>query len=193
VNYSSYLAPVLTSLVISYFPFLFGMIYYCELSDFEETLWTYPTSKLEYYQKAYAFKTLILGRVTSNRLLEQEEAFKKMSRESKNLKRDFNLAQAANLDLEKKVVDLANALKKCQDEKKIAEDEKCNDLPTSPRPSPPTPGSSLGPQEYPHRPTHVFLVHFALSHAHPGRTFRSVTHRSNPSTLNFRVFSDGLT
>jgi hypothetical protein len=31
------------------------------------------------------------------------------------------LAQSANLDLEKKVVELADALKKCQDEKKIAE------------------------------------------------------------------------
>jgi chromosome segregation ATPase len=47
-----------------------------------------------------------------------------MSRECKNLKRDFNLAQAANLNLEKKVVDLADALKKCQDEKKIVENEK---------------------------------------------------------------------
>jgi hypothetical protein len=32
------------------------------------------------------------------------------------------LAQAANVDLEKKVAELADALKKCQDEKKIAED-----------------------------------------------------------------------
>jgi hypothetical protein len=35
-----------------------------------------------------------------------------MSRESKKLKREFNLAQVANLDLEKKVVELADALKK---------------------------------------------------------------------------------
>jgi hypothetical protein len=34
------------------------------------------------------------------------------------------LAQSANLDLEKKVVELADALKKCQDEKKITEDGK---------------------------------------------------------------------
>jgi predicted nucleic acid-binding Zn-ribbon protein len=100
------------------------MVYCCELSDFEETLWTYPTSKLEYYQKAYALKTSILGRVTSDHLLEQEEAIKKMSKESRKLKRDFNFAQAANLDPEKKVADLTDALKKCQDENKIAEDEK---------------------------------------------------------------------
>jgi hypothetical protein len=33
---------------------------------------------------------------------------------------------------------------------------------------------------------------FVLTHAHPGRTSRSVTHHSKPSTLNFGVFSDGL-
>jgi SMC interacting uncharacterized protein involved in chromosome segregation len=49
--------------------------------------------------------------------VEQEEATKKLSEEPKKLKRDFNLAQAANVDLEKKVAELANALKKCQDEK----------------------------------------------------------------------------
>jgi predicted nucleic acid-binding Zn-ribbon protein len=47
---------------------------------------------------------------------------KKMSSESKKLKREFNLAQLANIDMEKKVVDLADALKKCQDEKKIVKD-----------------------------------------------------------------------
>jgi hypothetical protein len=38
----------------------------------------------------------------------------------------------------------------------------------------------------------VFPAHFVLTHAHPGRTSRSVTHRSKSSTLNFGVFSDGL-
>jgi predicted nucleic acid-binding Zn-ribbon protein len=47
-----------------------------------------------------------------------------LSKESRKLKRDFNLAQTANLYLEKKVAELAEALKKCQDEKKILEDEK---------------------------------------------------------------------
>jgi predicted metallo-beta-lactamase superfamily hydrolase len=40
---------------------------------------------------------------------------------SKELKRNFALAQSANLDLEKKVVELAEALRVCQDEKKVAE------------------------------------------------------------------------
>jgi predicted nucleic acid-binding Zn-ribbon protein len=51
-----------------------------------------------------------------------KEITKKLSEESKKLKRDFNLAQSANVDLEKKVAELADALKRCQDEKKIAED-----------------------------------------------------------------------
>jgi phage terminase small subunit len=38
------------------------------------------------------------------------------------LKGNFDLAQAANLDLEKKVVELAEALKLCQDGKKITEE-----------------------------------------------------------------------
>jgi SMC interacting uncharacterized protein involved in chromosome segregation len=57
------------------------------------------------------------GKIASQHLVEQEEATKKLSEEPKKLKRDFNLAQAANVDLEKKVAELANALKKCQDEK----------------------------------------------------------------------------
>jgi predicted nucleic acid-binding Zn-ribbon protein len=44
-----------------------------------------------------------------------------LSEDPKKLKRDFNLAQAANVDLEKKVAELADALKKCQDEKKDLE------------------------------------------------------------------------
>jgi molecular chaperone DnaK (HSP70) len=89
----------------------------------EETTRKYSASELEYYRKAYALKTSILARVTVDRLL-QQEAIKKMSRESKKLKCNSNLARAANLDQEKKVADLADALKKCQDEKKIVEDEK---------------------------------------------------------------------
>jgi hypothetical protein len=47
-----------------------------------------------------------------------------LSEESKKLKHEFNLAQAANVDLEKKVAELAEALKNCQDAKKIADDGK---------------------------------------------------------------------
>jgi hypothetical protein len=57
-------------------------------------------------------------------LVEQEEITKKLFEESKKLKRDFNLAQTADVDLEKKVVELANSLRRCQDEKQVTEDGK---------------------------------------------------------------------
>jgi thiamine pyrophosphate-dependent acetolactate synthase large subunit-like protein len=47
---------------------------------------------------------------------------KQLFRESKELYRNFALAQSANLDLEKKVAELAEALKHCQDEKKVADE-----------------------------------------------------------------------
>jgi predicted nucleic acid-binding Zn-ribbon protein len=55
-------------------------------------------------------------------LIEKEKATEKLSQESKKLKRNFDLAQAANLYLEKKVAELAEALKQCQDNKKIDEE-----------------------------------------------------------------------
>jgi hypothetical protein len=64
---------------------------------------------------------------------------------------------------------------------KVSSDTICNDPPPY-----------LGHQEYLHRPTHVFPMHFILTHAHPGRTSWLVTHCSRSSTLNFGVFGDGL-
>jgi chromosome segregation ATPase len=55
-------------------------------------------------------------------LTEQEKVVEELSKESRKLKRNFDLAQAANLDLEMKVAELAEALKRCQDDKKIAEE-----------------------------------------------------------------------
>jgi cysteinyl-tRNA synthetase len=63
----------------------------------------------------------MLGKVSVERLAEQEKANKQLSQESKELKRSFALAQSANIDIEKKVAELAEALKTSQDEKKIAE------------------------------------------------------------------------
>jgi hypothetical protein len=54
--------------------------------------------------------------------VEQEKINNKLSEESKKLNRDFNLSRAANVDLEKKVAELAEALKRCQDEKKVVEE-----------------------------------------------------------------------
>jgi hypothetical protein len=64
----------------------------------------------------------MLGKIAAERLIEQEKVNKQLSLESKEVKRNFALAQAANLDLEKKVAELAEALKHCQDEKKAAEE-----------------------------------------------------------------------
>jgi hypothetical protein len=64
----------------------------------------------------------MLGKIAAERLIEQEKVNKHLSQESKELKRNFNLAQAVNLDLEKKVAKLAEALRQCQDGKKIAEE-----------------------------------------------------------------------
>jgi hypothetical protein len=80
--------------------------------DFEALLRTYPASRIEEYKRAYSLKASLLGKIASERLVEQEEPTKKLSKESRKLKRDFDLAQAANLDLEKKVAELADALKK---------------------------------------------------------------------------------
>jgi hypothetical protein len=44
--------------------------------------------------------------------------------DSQKLSHDFKLSREANSDLEKKVTELALALKKCQDEKKVAENSR---------------------------------------------------------------------
>jgi hypothetical protein len=72
-----------------------------DFSEFEDLLRSYPASKTANYQKDYALKSSIVGRIASERLIEQEKATDKLSKESKKLKRNFDLAQAANLDLEK--------------------------------------------------------------------------------------------
>jgi chromosome segregation ATPase len=97
-------------------------IYLLDFPDFEELLHSYPTFRIEEYQRAYSLKASLLGKITSQHLAKQEELNKKLSEESKKLNRDFNLSRAANVDLEKKVTELADALKRCQDEKKGAEE-----------------------------------------------------------------------
>jgi predicted nucleic acid-binding Zn-ribbon protein len=74
------------------------------------------------FQEDYALKSSMLGKVAAEQLIDQEKVNKQLSQESKELKRNFTLAQAANLNLEKKVAELAEALKRCQDEKKAAEE-----------------------------------------------------------------------
>jgi hypothetical protein len=91
-------------------------------SEFKDLLRSYPPSRLAKYQEDYALKSSMLGKIVAERLIEQEKVNKQLSHESKELKRNFTLTQTANLDLEKKVVELAEALRQCQDGKKIAEE-----------------------------------------------------------------------
>jgi septal ring factor EnvC (AmiA/AmiB activator) len=63
----------------------------------------------------------MLGKVAIERLAEQEKVNKQLSQKSKELERSFALAQSTNVELEKKVAELAEALKTSHDEKKIAE------------------------------------------------------------------------
>jgi hypothetical protein len=55
-------------------------------------------------------------------LIEQEKINKKLLDDSQKLSRDVKLSQATNLNLDNKVAELAVALKKCQDEKKVTEE-----------------------------------------------------------------------
>jgi hypothetical protein len=68
-------------------------------------------------------KSSLIGRIATERLVEQEKVNAQLSQESKEIKRNFTLAQSVNLDLEKKVAELAETLKRCQDERKIAEED----------------------------------------------------------------------
>jgi hypothetical protein len=72
--------------------------------NFEALLQTYPTCRIKEYQRAYSLKASLLGKIASQHLVEQEEeATEKWYKESRKLKCDFNLAQAAIVDLAKKV------------------------------------------------------------------------------------------
>jgi DNA repair exonuclease SbcCD ATPase subunit len=63
----------------------------------------------------------MLGKVAIERLAEQEKVNKQLSQKSKELERSFALAQSTNVELEKKVAELAEALKISHDEKRVAE------------------------------------------------------------------------
>jgi hypothetical protein len=84
-----------------------------EFSEFKDLLRSYPPSKLAKHQEDYALKSSMLGRVAVGRRIEQEKVNTQLSQETKELKHNFSLAQAANIDLEKKVAKLAEALKQC--------------------------------------------------------------------------------
>jgi myosin heavy subunit len=62
----------------------------------------------------------MLGKVAIERLAEQEKINEQLSQKSKELERNFTLAQSTNMELEKKVAELVEALKTSHDEKKVA-------------------------------------------------------------------------
>jgi F0F1-type ATP synthase membrane subunit b/b' len=64
----------------------------------------------------------IVGKVVSERLNETEKLVGMLNGESQNLKRDLNKAQASNLELENRIAELEDSLKKCREEKKLAKD-----------------------------------------------------------------------
>jgi chromosome segregation ATPase len=101
---------------------LFSITHFTNFSDFEETLRKLSPYELNSYRKTYNLKSSIVEKITVECLKEKDEVIKRLNSESKKLKHDFNLAHVASIDLEKKIVDLADALKKCQDEKKVTED-----------------------------------------------------------------------
>jgi hypothetical protein len=61
----------------------------------------------------------MLGKVATERLIDQEKLNKQLSQESKELKGNFALAQSANLDLERKVAELAEALSVAKTRRKL--------------------------------------------------------------------------
>jgi hypothetical protein len=90
-------------------------------AGFEETVRKLLSSELASFRKTYDLKASIVGKITTERLLEKDEVIKKLSGESKKLMREFNLAQVSSIELEQQIANLANPLKKCQDKKRITE------------------------------------------------------------------------
>jgi hypothetical protein len=98
------------------------MTSFCDFPEFENLLRSFSASELAVQRRDYVAKASISGQVACEHLIEQEKTNKKLIEDRKKLSRDFKLSRAANSDREKKVSELAVALKKCQDEKKAAEE-----------------------------------------------------------------------
>jgi myosin heavy subunit len=98
------------------------MVLFRDFSEFVDLLRSLPASEFASQRSDFAAKASISGRIVCECLIEQEKVNKKLVEDHRRLSRNFKLSRAANSDLEKKVSELAEALKKCQDEKKIAEE-----------------------------------------------------------------------
>jgi cell division protein FtsB len=58
-------------------------------------------------------KASIIGKVVSERLLENDEIVKKLSGEYDKLKRELNTTHASSAELEEQISELVDSLKKC--------------------------------------------------------------------------------
>jgi hypothetical protein len=61
-------------------------------AGFEEFVRKLSSSELASFRKTYDLKASIVGNVIAEHLQEKDEVIKKLSSESKKLKREFNLA-----------------------------------------------------------------------------------------------------
>jgi hypothetical protein len=102
--------------------YIFRLSFYgfiSQLSEFEDLLRSLPTSEFAAQRRDFAAKASISGGIACERLIAQEKVNKKLLEDHQKLNRNFKLSRAANSDSEKKVSELADALKKCQDEKRL--------------------------------------------------------------------------
>jgi hypothetical protein len=89
------------------------MTLFCNFLEFEDLLRSLSVSELAAQHRDFAAKASISGRIACEHLIEQEKTNKKLVEDRKKLSRDFKLSRAAISDLEQKVAELAEALKKC--------------------------------------------------------------------------------
>jgi predicted RNase H-like nuclease (RuvC/YqgF family) len=78
----------------------------------EENVRKHSSSNLSRFNLIYNEKTTIVSTVVSERLNKKEQLVTKLTDESQSLKCDLNKAQASNHDLEKRVTELIDSLKK---------------------------------------------------------------------------------
>jgi septal ring factor EnvC (AmiA/AmiB activator) len=86
---------------------------------FEENTRKLSSSKLASFQKTYDLKASIVGKVISERLLENDETINKLSGDSEKLKRDLDKAQSSSIELEQRISELIDSLNKCRMKRKV--------------------------------------------------------------------------
>jgi hypothetical protein len=67
-------------------------------SEFKDLLHSYSPSKLARFHEDYTLKYSMLGKVSIERLSKQEKINEELSQKSKELERNFTLAQSTNLN-----------------------------------------------------------------------------------------------